>query len=148
MCTVYFMLYTIYYCYFHSAKLPLFYLLFSCRGPSSMKTPDVAELEEEVHNCPLKCNLSLKVNIHAPHPVPKEHVSEQKIRPNIPNRVGVSSFVDIRCFVTKTCLSVLRTQKLILHKGICIRHKTSLFPGTGHPQRSRGSFGVLVFSCM
>lgn len=57
MYTVYFMLYTIYYLYFYSLKFPSFFFLFSCRGPSSVKTPDVAELEEEVHNCPLKCNL-------------------------------------------------------------------------------------------
>lgn len=52
---------------------------------------------------------SLKVDICVPHTVPKEDVSEQKANPNIPNRIGVPSFVDIRCFVTKTCLHILRT---------------------------------------
>lgn len=35
-----------------------FSLLFSsCRGPSSVKTLNVAELVAEVHNCPLEHNL-------------------------------------------------------------------------------------------
>lgn len=145
MYTVYCMLHTICYVYFYCVKFPLLYLLFSCRGLSSVKTPDVVELEEKTTTAFWNAISNIKVNIHVPHPVPKELLSEQKMSPNIPNRIGAPSFVDITCFITKTSLSILRTQKQILHKGICIRHNASLVSrNSSATKKQRFFWGVAV----
>ena len=111
-----------------------------------------AEVQQRLHIVFRSVITSFKLCIYVLHLVPK------KCLPNTAKiysvgkcwaLVKVPSSVDIRCFITKTCLPTSRIQKLILQRDICVFHQGTIlawFPGTVHPQRSRHSPRVILFT--